>query len=62
MVREWAAKGRSTVVLSAAVLAECECNFWRMGNQWPMLERDARQGIWIDCGQTFESMVETLKT
>lgn len=55
-VREWAARGQSTVVISVAVLAECQCNFWRLGNQWPALADDARSGLWIDCGQSFEAM------
>jgi predicted nucleic acid-binding protein len=55
-VRDWARRGQSTVVISAAVLAECQCNLWRLGNQWPVLEQDVRTGLWIDCGQTFEAL------
>jgi predicted nucleic acid-binding protein len=55
-VREWAGRGPSTAIVSVAVLAECQCNFWRAGNQWPVLEQDVRNGLWIDCGQTFEAL------
>jgi predicted nucleic acid-binding protein len=57
VVREWAETGESTIVLSSAVLAECQCNFWRIGNQWPLLVRDCKSGVWVNCGQTFEDMV-----
>ncbi len=32
-VREWAAKGPSTLVLSRVVVAECRCNLWRAGDR-----------------------------
>ena len=55
--QEWAARGPSTVIVSAAVLAECQCNFWRLGDRWMALASDVRAGRWIDCGQPFETLV-----
>lgn len=56
-VREWARRGPSTIIISVAVMAECQCNFWRLGDQWAALQHDAQSGLWIDCGQTFEALV-----
>ncbi|HSH40408.1 MAG TPA: PIN domain-containing protein [Chthoniobacterales bacterium] len=56
-VQEWAAKGESTIVISVAVLAECECNFWRIGRQWPVLAHDLKRGLWINAGQSFEDIL-----
>ena len=57
LVRDWAEKGQSTIVISGVVLAECQCNFWRLGNRWLALENDVRTGVWVDCGQTFEALM-----
>ena len=56
-VQEWAEEGPSTIIISSAVLAECQCNFWRLGDRWPVLASDVRGGRWIDCGQPFEALV-----
>jgi hypothetical protein len=56
-VEEWVKRGPSTLIVSAAVLAECQCNFWRLGNQWPSLAGDLRAGRWVDCAQSFETLV-----
>jgi predicted nucleic acid-binding protein len=57
VVREWARRGPSTLIVSVAVLAECQSIFWRIGNQWTSLENDVPKGLWIDCGQTFEALI-----
>jgi hypothetical protein len=56
-VVEWARRGPSTIIVSAAVLAECQCNFWRLGDRWLSLASDVRGGRWVDCGQPFETLV-----
>ena len=56
-VQDWAARGSSTIIVSGPLLAECQCNFWRLGDRWPSLASDVRAGRWIDCGQTFETLV-----
>ncbi len=56
-VQGWAERGPSTIIVSAAVLAECECNFWRLGDRWPSLASDLRSGRWVDCAQPFEALV-----
>jgi hypothetical protein len=56
-VQSWAARGPSTIIVSGPVLAECQCNFWRLGDQWPSLASDVRLGRWVDCGQTFETLL-----
>lgn len=43
-------------VISEAVLAECRCNFWRIGNRFSDLESDCRGGLFQDCGLTFAEM------
>jgi hypothetical protein len=56
-VLEWAQRGPSTIIVSSAVLAECQCNFWRLGDAWPSLLGDIQAGRWVDCGQSFEALV-----
>lgn len=56
-VQAWAERGPSTIIVSVAVLAECQCNFWRLGDRWPALASDVRAGLWIDCAQPFEALV-----
>lgn len=47
----------ATIVVSAAVLAECRCNFWRAGDRLQALESDLAARLYVDCGYTFEEMV-----
>lgn len=56
-VEKWVGLGPSTLIVSAAGLAEAQCNFWRIGNRWPALAADVRMGKYVSCGQTFESLV-----
>lgn len=56
-VEDWVRMGPSTLIVSAPVLAEAQCNFWRIGNRWPALAADIRMGKYVSCGQTFESLV-----
>lgn len=56
-VQSWAERGPSTIIVSGPVLAECQCNFWRLGDRWPSLASDVRAGRWVDCGQGFETLV-----
>jgi predicted nucleic acid-binding protein len=56
-VQEWAERGPSTIIVSAAVLAECQCNFWRVGDRWASLASDLRAGRQVDCAQSFEALV-----
>ena len=56
-VEEWVGLGPSTLIVSGPVLAEAQCNFWRIGNRWPALAADVRMGKYVSCGQTFESLV-----
>lgn len=56
-VRAWGQRGPSTIVVSSAVLAECQCAFWRLADRWPSLASDVRARLWLDCGQPFESLV-----
>jgi len=56
-VEAWAGKTASTIVVSAAVLAECRCNFWRAGDRLSALEADLEARLYVDCGYTFEEMV-----
>jgi predicted nucleic acid-binding protein len=55
-VQSWAQRGPSTMIVSGPVLAECQCNFWRLGDSWPSLASDVRAGRWVDCGQSFETL------
>lgn len=55
-VRQWAAKGPSTLVVSQPVLAECRCNLWRAGDRVLALDSDLRARRFIDCGYTFEDL------
>jgi predicted nucleic acid-binding protein len=57
VVEAWAERGPSTIIVSVAVLAECQCNFWRLGDRWPSLLSDLRAGRWVDCAQSFETLV-----
>jgi hypothetical protein len=54
MVRQWAARGPSTLIVSGPVVAECRCNFWRAGDRALALESDLRARRFVDCGYTFE--------
>ena len=56
-VLNWAERGPSTMIVSVAVLAECQCNFWRLGDRWPSLASDVRAGRWVDCAMSFETLV-----
>ena len=56
MVREWASLGRSTLIVSGPVIAECRCNFWRAGDRALALESDLRARRFVDCGFTFEDL------
>jgi hypothetical protein len=56
-VEAWARKGRSTLVISTAVLAECRCNFWRAGDRLNLLESDFEARLYVNCGYTFEEML-----
>ena len=56
-VQQWAERGPSTMIVSAVVLAECQCNFWRLGDCWPSLASDLRAGRWVDCALPFETLV-----
>ncbi len=56
MVRQWASRGPSTLIVSGAVVAECRCNFWRAGDRVLALEADLRARRFIDCGYTFEDL------
>jgi hypothetical protein len=55
-VEQWASAGPSTLIVSGPVLAEAQCNFWRLGNRWPALAADVKLGKYVLCGQTFESL------
>lgn len=55
-VRKWAGNGLSTIIISAPVLAECRCNFWRAGDRISALESDLRAKRFTDCGYTFEDL------
>ena len=57
-VEEWVEMGPSTLVVSGPVLAEAQCNFWRIGNRWPALVSDVAMGRYVTSGQTFESLVK----
>ncbi|KAB2646946.1 MAG: type II toxin-antitoxin system VapC family toxin [Verrucomicrobia bacterium] len=57
IVQAWADAAESTLIVSAPVLAEAQCNFWRIGKQWPELLADVRSGKFVMCGQSFESLV-----
>ena len=50
-IAAWAEKGTATIVVSAAVLAECRCNFWRAGDRLMALDSDsesaALSGLWL---------------
>jgi hypothetical protein len=61
VVRQWAEKGSSTLVVSQPVLAECRCNFWRAGDRVLALESDLRARRLIDCGYTFEDLATASK-
>lgn len=56
-IAAWAEKGTATIVVSAAVLAECRCNFWRAGDRLMALESDLKARLYLDCSYTFEEMV-----
>lgn len=56
-VLAWKAIGHSTLIVSRPVMAEAQCNFWRIGNRWPALDSDWRAGLLVDCNQSFESLV-----
>jgi predicted nucleic acid-binding protein len=56
-ISAWAEKGSSTLVVSAAVLAECRCNFWRAGDRLAAFETDLAGRLYLDCGYTFEELV-----
>jgi predicted nucleic acid-binding protein len=58
-VRQWAAKGPSTLVVSQPVLAECWRSFWRAGDRALALASDLRARRFIDCGYTFEDLAES---
>ncbi|HEY1718898.1 MAG TPA: PIN domain-containing protein [Verrucomicrobiae bacterium] len=45
-----------TLVVSEAVLAECRCNFRRVGDRLGALESDVRARLFVDCGYTFAQM------
>lgn len=49
-VEEWVSTGPSTLIVSGPVLAEAQCNFWRIGNRWPALAADVRMGKYVLCG------------
>jgi hypothetical protein len=55
-VREWAARGRSTLIVSGPVITECQCSFWRAGNRALDLDADLIARRFIDCGYTFEDL------
>jgi hypothetical protein len=53
MVKTWASRGPSTLIVSGPVLAECRCNFWRAGDRALALESDLRPaapGLWLHLG------------
>jgi hypothetical protein len=49
-ISSWAEKGTATIVGSAAVLAECRCNFWRAADRLMALESDLEARLYVDCG------------
>lgn len=59
-VRQWAAKGPSTLVVSQPVLAECWCR--RAGDRALALDSDLRARRFIDCGYTFEDLARSSKS
>ena len=57
VVRQWRDEGPpSNLVISEAVVAECRCNFWRVGSRLVALESDLRAGLFLNCGYTFAEM------
>ena len=56
-VQQWARGGPSTLMVSAPLLAEARCTFWRLGDRWPVLAADVKSGRYTDCGYPFETLV-----
>jgi predicted nucleic acid-binding protein len=49
-------KHRSTLIVTAAVLAEAQCALWRLGNRAEALDAAVQGKLILDCGYTFESL------
>ena len=47
---------RSTLIVTAAVLAEAQCALWRIGNRGEALDAAVQAKSILDCGYTFESL------
>jgi hypothetical protein len=57
-VRQWAESGRSTLVCSSLVVAECHRAFWRRGDRVAALESDLRARKIVIAGHTFEYLFQ----
>jgi len=55
---EWDTDGQSKLVLSVPALAECQCAFWRLGGQWPLLESHVVAGRFAVSPRTFPELNE----